>query len=206
MRFTEQLKWRRAVKAFEVGSQIPSQDYEKILSAIQMAPTSYGLQPFYVVEIKDIAIKQKLQKAGFGQKQFETAEYVLVFVAMTNILKRIDEYLELARQVSPEEEENIQKYDKVMRSTIGAKDAETVKHWAQRQIYIALGFAMAACAELNIDCCPMEGFIADEFDKILKLPKGDYSSVALTIGAKRDPNVALLTQKKFPLEKIIKRT
>ncbi len=30
--------------------------------------------------------------------------------------------------------------------------------WAQRQTYIALGFALAAAAEKKIAACPMEGF------------------------------------------------
>jgi nitroreductase len=34
--------------------------------------------------------------------------------------------------------------------------------WAARQAYIALGFGLAAAAELKVASCPMEGFVASQ--------------------------------------------
>ncbi|MCH7492822.1 nitroreductase family protein [Patescibacteria group bacterium] len=66
------------------------------------------------------------------------------------------------------------------------KEAEGLESWAQRQTYIALGFGLAACAELKIDSCPMEGFQKDEADKALKLPSYLKSTALLAIGYRQD--------------------
>ena len=59
---------------------------------------------------------------------------------------------------------------------------EMALNWASKQAYIALGFGLAACAELGIDSCPMEGFSSEEFDKILGLPEGQKSAVVMAVG------------------------
>ena len=55
--------------------------------------------------------------------------------------------------------------------------------WASRQAYIALGFALAACAELQLPSCPMEGFSSAEVHRILGLPKTLQPSVMLAVGS-----------------------
>ena len=55
--------------------------------------------------------------------------------------------------------------------------------WASRQVYIALGIALAAAAENGIDASPMEGFDSKQFDEILELgPLGLASRVVLAVG------------------------
>lgn len=59
----------------------------------------------------------------------------------------------------------------------GAQD-----NWADRQTYIAHGFGIAACAELQIDSCPMEGFDPTAVGEILGLPDTQKALVLLPIG------------------------
>ena len=84
--------------------------------------------------------------------------------------------------------ENLATYEGMMRNSLGGRSQEEIKAWGDAQTYIALGFAMAACAELGIDSCPMEGFVPEEIDKILGLPPHLKSAVLLPIGyRKADP-------------------
>ena len=57
-----------------------------------------------------------------------------------------------------------------------------VQEWASKQAYIALGFGLAACAELQIDSCPMEGFDPVQMKQILALPAHLYPCVMLAVG------------------------
>ncbi len=62
-------------------------------------------------------------------------------------------------------------------------DHNTKQNWTARQTYIALGTLLAACPELTIDSCPMEGFDNAKFDEILGLKeKGLTSAVMVAIG------------------------
>jgi nitroreductase len=54
--------------------------------------------------------------------------------------------------------------------------------WAVKQVYIALGFGLAAAAEHKIASCPMEGFNGVEVAKILNLPSTVHPAEYLAVG------------------------
>ena len=57
---------------------------------------------------------------------------------------------------------------------------EAAKHqWMKDQVYIALGNLMTVCANMRIDACPMEGFIAPEYDNVLGLTDMNLASVVV---------------------------
>ena len=66
------------------------------------------------------------------------------------------------------------------------KSDEEFVCWSSKQCYIALGFGLAAAAELKIDSCPMEGFDKKAVDKILNLPPHLNSMVFLAIGNRQE--------------------
>ncbi len=201
--FTEHLDWRFAAKGFKQGATIGHDKMSGILDAIVKAPTSFGLQPFYVKAVKDMATKEKLKAAGWNQNQFTSAEVVLVFVARADIKNRIDEFVHLIKTKDPERAKSIDGYEKVMRGSLESKSPADLTVWASRQAYIALGFAMAACAELEVHSCPMEGFLTEEFNKILQLPSDHHAVVSLAIG-ELDPAQSHLPKLRFDRKDLIR--
>ena len=119
---------------------------------------------------------------GFNQAQFSDASHVLVFCGRSDVAARIDEYEEMATGGDEAFREKMAGYMGIMRGAFEGKSEAEVLDWADRQAYIALGFAMAACAELEIDSCPMEGFLPAGFDKILEVPEHMKSVVSLAVG------------------------
>ncbi len=202
--FLSQLEWRHATKAFDANKQVSDSDLNKILQAIRMAPTSYGLQPFCVEVIKDKATKEKLLPHAWNQRQITSCSVLLVFVARTNVNARIDQYFNSLSGNNADERAKFKDYEGMMRGGFKDRTEEELKTWTSKQAYIALGFGLAACAELKIDSCPMEGFVGAEFDKILGLEKGHYSAVILTVGY-RDPAVPAMPKFRFPEKDLIKR-
>ena len=51
--------------------------------------------------------------------------------------------------------------------------------WAARQVYIALGQLMLAAATLNVDTCPMEGFVPAKYDEVLNLEGTGWTTTVL---------------------------
>ena len=203
MSFLDSLNWRHATKSFDKAKKLSETDLNKILTAIQMAPTSFGLQPFYVRVIRDEATRKKLQAAGFGQNQFESASEILVFVRKLDVAKRVDEYFVGMSGGKAEIRAQMKAYEDIMMGFAKSKDENFFNAWTAKQLYIALGFGLAACAELKIDSCPMEGFLPEKFDEILGLPKGEHSTVVLALGY-RNPEVAPSPKFRFPLNQIAK--
>ena len=77
------------------------------------------------------------------------------------------------------------------------KSKEQQAQWADRQVYLAMGNALAAAAELRIDTTPMEGFIPAKLDELLGLEaKGLHSVLMLAIGERDEATDYMVNVKK----------
>ena len=103
----------------------------------------------------------------------------MIFAAWDNYTEeRIDEVLQLnvtARGDLP----LIHDYYNNLKANYVPRDAEVNYAHAARQAYIALGFAMLAAADQEVDSTPMEGFDPDAVDAILELRQRGLRSVVL---------------------------
>lgn len=186
-----QLDWRFATKKFDCDKKVSEEDLAKILHAIKMAPTAYGIQPFHVYVISDCAVREEMRKSAFPQNQIVEGSHLLVFCARTDVTSRIDAFVDVASHGSTVAKLKLQPMRLFMQQVIKTKEGESALNWTARQTYLALGFALAACAELEIDSCPMEGFDGKEVDKILGVPAHMQSVVALAVGyRKEEPSFA----------------
>jgi len=170
MSFLAQLDWRFATKKFDPEKNLSDESVGKILEAIRMTPTAYGLQPFHVVVVTDVETKKKLQETSYGQPQPADASHVLVFFSRTDILDRIDAYMKLSFGDEAESEKAVKTAER-FRQMAGRYEGAAGAQWAAQQSYIALGFALAAAAELEIDSCPMEGCDFAAIKGIFNLPE-----------------------------------
>lgn len=182
MSFLSQLDWRYATKKFDTTKKVSEEQLSKVLNAIKMAPTSFGLQPFHVFVITNTELREKLKAVSWNQDQVTDASHLLVFCARTDTLPRVDQYFTMLSQGNTEVRASLKIYEDMMTGFASGLDTATAHKWATYQAYIALGFAMAACAELEIDSCPMEGFDRDQYNTILALPEHMKAQVILPIG------------------------
>lgn len=178
--FLSNLEWRFATKKFDASKKVSEEDKNKILNALRLAPTSFGLQPFKIFIVENPEVREKIKEVAYGQPQVTDSSFFLVFTAKADLVKRAEEYIELASGGDEERKKAMGMITASMRGFEG-KPVEAVA-WSAKQSYIALGFALAACAELGIDSCPMEGFNADEVDKILNLPENLKVQAFLAVG------------------------
>ena len=186
MSFISQLNWRYATKIFDTSKKVDQSNFQKILDAIRLAPTSFGLQPFHVINITDSAKREELKALAWGQPQVTDASHFLVFCARADIKERIESFFEIATGGDEAIKSAMQGYKDMMLGFESGLPVENKIPWATRQAYIALGFAMAACAELEIDSCPIEGFDPAGFKKALDLQGDTAPVVCLAIGYRSD--------------------
>lgn len=167
--FTGNLEWRRAVKTFGEGPV----NTDVVVKAMVNAPSSFGLQPYKVLAVKNKELKEQLQPACYGQPQITSCDTLFVLCAVKNVEERAEEYLKATEGVTRGMRDMLMGYV----SHLPDKTA-----WAARQTYIALGFGLAACAENQIASCPMEGFVPDQVAKILELSSNLTPVVLLAVG------------------------
>jgi nitroreductase/dihydropteridine reductase len=184
MKLIENLQWRYATKKFDATKKVSQEDLENIKEAIRLSASSYGLQLYKVLVIEDPDIRKALREASWGQPQITDASHLFVFCNYASVQEAdVDAYLELKADTQGLDIKNLKGYGDFMKDKLVSLSAEVQKNWTVRQTYIALGNLLAACAELRIDSCPMEGFDPARYDEILGLKeKGLTTAVVASIG------------------------
>ncbi|MCF2442938.1 NAD(P)H-dependent oxidoreductase [Dyadobacter sp. CY345] len=193
----ETLNWRYAAKRMK-GGKIPAEKLDVILKAIQLSPSSAGLQPYTVFVIEDDEMKKKIQKAAFMQPQIVEASHLIVFASWKKITAaHLDDYMKLIAETRGITTDSLEGFKTSLTNGILIRSEEVNAQWAARQAYIALGNALVAAASEQIDATPMEGFDADSLDEILGLNEKDLRSVLImTLGYRDDENDVLAKAKK----------
>lgn len=176
----DDLKWRYATKAYQEGKKISSDDLDKILEAIRLAPTSSGLQPFRIAVIEDQKIKEQLVEGALNPKGILACSHIIVFAAWDNYTdERIDKMYDFITDERGLPQGRYSRYTDMLKETFGNREPIRNFEHAVRQSYIALGLALAQAAELKIDATPVEGFDNNRVDEVLGLAELGLKSVVL---------------------------
>lgn len=191
MSVIESLKWRSAIKKFDPNKKVGNADVEQLIEAANLAATSGGLQPFKMIVVAEGKLKSQLAQHAFGQQQVKDASHVLVFSVETDISgSTVDAYIKRAAEVRGQGKESLIAYSESMKTYISSMDTDTRIAWGKNQAYIALGTVLTVAAEMKIDTCPMEGFDAIQFQRILGLkPKDLMPVLILPIGYRSEKDV-----------------
>ena len=178
--YIDDLNWRYAVKQFDASKKVSDEDLQKLIDAVQLSASSYGLQPYKILVVKDQAVKEKLKAAGYNQSQFSDATAVFVFAHQTDFdAELVDSYIELSERIKELETGTLEGYANLMKNALLNLPQEAKAGWTSRQAYIALGNLLSAAAAHKIDACPMEGFEAATFDEILGLTEQNLHAVVV---------------------------
>lgn len=191
------LNWRYATKRM-TGKVIPQQKIEIILESIRLSPSSYGLQPYEILVIHNSAVKEVLSEIAFHQPQVKECSHLLVFAAWSTITEeKVRQYIELISKERNEDASNLSDFGNAIIQNIASRNSDNNFQWAAKQTYIALGLAILAAAENQIDTAPLEGFDSEKLDQEMGLyQRGLRSTVMLALGYRDFKNDSLLPLKK----------
>jgi nitroreductase / dihydropteridine reductase len=205
MSLTEKLKWRAAIKKFDNTKKLTTEQLDNLLSAVQLAPSAFGLQPYKVIIVEDAAIREQLREAAYGQAQLTEASHIIIFAAETTIdADFVNHFVENIAKTREIGVEHLEGYKQAMLGSVERFAEDQKITWAHKQAYIALGVLIAAAADLSIDAGAMEGFAAGKFDEILGLKeKGLTTSVIAAVGFRSaDDDYSKLAKVRRPKEEL----
>ena len=174
------LNWRYAVKKFNSERKISAEDWHVLKESLRMTPSSYGLQPWKLILIESPELRAQLRAQSWNQSQVTDCSH---FVVMAYKDKLDADYVRTnmnkIAQVRTVPVESLLGFEKAITSDlINGPRAQTIEAWAQRQVYIAMGFLLETAALLKIDSTPMEGLDAGAYDEISKLKNSGWKTVA----------------------------
>lgn len=167
---------RRAVKAFDPEYTLPAEDEKKLFEAAIQAPTSFNIQHWRFVVVRDKALRQEMRKLGNDQAQITNASLLVVMTADTKAWNK-----EPSRywQFAPKEIADL------LVGWMGPFHEE--REWlqrdeAQRSIGMAMQTLMLAAKGIGLDSCPMIGFDIDGVAKLINLPEDHVMGPMVAIG------------------------
>lgn len=188
------LRWRYAVKKFDLNKKISAADLQAILESGRLAPSSFGLEPWKFIVIDNLEIRARLREASFNQPQLTDAAKLVVIASRTDIVENITpELLERTAKIQNKEISSLGGLKKVVDGFIASKEtAGTLEGWVSAQAYISLGMMMETASLLGIDTSPIEGFSVSKVGEILGLPEKSLRAVVmLALGYRGEDEAAL---------------
>lgn len=200
------LNWRYATKAFDSTKKISDEDMNTIQEAFRLTPSSFGLQPWKLIVIKNQDIQDSLVEHSWGQEQISNCSHLLVLCRRNTFWDEdVESFVSDIKQTRSVTQEDVQGYEDMMKWFLWRMDDEDIKNWIDKQIYIALWNLMTVCAEMQIDSCPVEWFIPNKYDEILWLnEKGISSVVVLALWYRsQEDKYSELSKVRFSQDKII---
>jgi nitroreductase len=170
---------RRAIKHFDPEHQLTNEEETKILEAAIQTPTSFNIQHWRFVIIRDPALRQRIRtEFGNDQAQMTDASLLIVMTADTMAwAKDPDRYWQNAPQEVCELLVNWMSPFHEGREWLQRDEA-------QRSIGLAMQTIMLSAKAMGYDSCPMIGFDIEKVAELINLPDDHVMGPMVAIGKK----------------------
>jgi nitroreductase / dihydropteridine reductase len=176
MSFLESMRNRYTTKVYDGSKKIDPEKIEQLKEILQLSPSSINSQPWQFTFVSDAETKQQLSKISWhNTDKVINCDTVVVFSRVENIAL-------FEQDIETRLPEGAVGF---YRQFTKPKPANEINAWFEKQVYLALGVFLSACAEMGIDATAMEGIEPDKYDEVLN-QKDFKTIVAVAIGY-RDP-------------------
>ena len=182
--FLNAMAFRHACKVFDAEKQIPAEQFESMLEVVRSSPSSFGMEPWRVIVVRNPNLRKALKSACWNQNQITECSELVVFTTDNDTVRSATPYVRKMferRGLSPEA---IDTYMEVYKNYLEPieEDEVLLENWTAKQCYIAMANMMTYAATLEIDSCPIEGFEKEEVEAILDLEYGHSVAVICAFG------------------------
>lgn len=173
---------RRAIKHFDPQHRLTTEEEQKLFEATIQSPTSFNIQHWRFVVIRDDALRMRIRKeVGNDQAQMTDASLLVVFTADVKAWEKSPEryWANAPKQVA-----------EMLTSWI--RPFYEGRDWLQRdEVQRSMGMAMQtmmlAATGMGYESCPMVGFDIDGVARMINLPDDHVMGPMVAIGKGTKP-------------------
>jgi nitroreductase len=168
---------RRAIKAYDPEHTLSAEEEQKLFEAMIQAPTSFNIQHWRFVVVRDPELRAKIRKElGNDQSQMTDASLLVIFTADTKAWQKSPEryWVNAPKEVAD-----------LLVGWMGP--FHEGREWlqrdeAQRSIGMAMQTLMLAATAMGYQSCPMIGFDIEGVAKLINLPEDHVMGPMVAIG------------------------
>lgn len=172
---------RRAVKHFDPAHHLTADEESQLLEAAIQAPTSFNIQHWRFIVLRDVELRQRIRALAFDQAQVTDASLLVLITADAQAWRKQPE--RYWRNAPP-----------AVRDLLVGWIApfHEGRDWlqrdeAQRSIGMAAQTLMLAAKGLGYDSCPMIGYDLDAVAELVGLPEDHVLGPMIAIGRATQP-------------------
>jgi len=180
------LEQRYATKVFDPSGAADEAKIETLIETLRLAPSSINSQPWHLYLITNADEKARIAAAAWdaNQPKFRDGSHLFVFCAKTAF--GAAEIREIEQRVAEVRggEVNEQRVAMMSNYVLGMSEAERGE-WMKKQVYLMFGQFLLSCALLDLDACPVEGFVPQRLDELMALEARGLTSVVVGVVGQR---------------------
>ena len=189
MNYLEILKFRHACKIFDESKKIGAGEFDFILEAGRLSPSSTGLEQWDFLVVQNKELREKIKAVSWNQAQITSCSHLVVILAKIKEVKVGSSYID--KMIARRADKNIEAIaarQKFFLLSNFKNDDELTFQWSHEQCMIAATNMMNAAASLGIDSCPIEGFDRHALNEILGLDESEKRvAIVVPFGYRLNP-------------------
>ena len=189
------IKERRSVKYYDINHKITDNEINQLMSLAVLSPTSFNMQNWRFVIVKNTEIKKQIRAVAWDQAQVTDSSVLIVVCADLKSWKNNPAQYWVN---APKETQDF--LVSAMGPFYDGKD-KLQRDEAMRSCGIAAQTIMLAAKSMDYDSNPMIGFDPDKVAEIIKLPENHVIAMLIAIGKQTQP--AMPRGGQLPLDKVI---
>jgi len=189
------IKERRSVKHYDPNHKLTNDEVNQLLSLAVLSPTSFNIQNWRFVLVKDSEVRKQIRVAAWDQAQVTDSSLLIVICADLKSWK--DDPAQYWKNAPKEAQDFLVS---AMGPFYEGKD-ELQRDEAMRSCGIAAQTIMLAAKSMGYDSNPMIGFDPQKVAEIINLPEEHVISMLLAVGKQTKP--AMPRGGQLPLDKVI---
>jgi len=208
MEFKELAKQRRAVNFFDPAKNVPDSILKEMIEIAANTPSSFNLQPWSLMVLRNLEEKEKLQKLAWNQPKISEAPVTLIVLADRDAWKKGHPFLERNFQEMIKAGGMTEdKYDWFVNACAGlyGADVERQQAFACKNAGFFAMSLMYAAKGLGLDSHPMDGFDHDAVRKAFGIPDNYWIPLLLAVGYFRQDVILAPPKWRKKFEEIVVR-
>jgi nitroreductase len=179
MEFSEIVQQRQSIKSYQLGREISDAELKELMQEVVLSPSSFNLQHWTFIAVRDPNLKEKIQAAAWGQEQVGNCSVLLVICGKLNAHQDATEIY----QSVPEEIK--EKLLPLINDFYDGKD-QIQRDEAIRSASLAAMVLMLAAHNRGWGTVPMIGFDPDAISKLTNLKPNYIPVMMMALGYKKD--------------------
>ena len=191
MDLLDAVKERRSVTFFEEGRTIPDNTLRELLELANLAPSSFNLQPWQVVVVRDPERKRILRRYALDQSKIEEASAVLIVVAEPDVEVNLNIMLDSWEELGYIKKANRATITDMVRRRYGREGSHERKVFAAKNAALFAMSLMFVAKGLGLETHAIDGFDEAPMKKAFAIPDDKLVPMLIAIGYLRHGAVLL---------------